>query len=516
MFLKYSIVFLYTIFCLHGVLGSEDEERLVRDLFRGYNKLIRPVQNMTQTVDVRFGLAFVQLINVNEKNQIMKSNVWLRLVWNDYQLQWDESEYGGIGVLRLPPDKVWKPDIVLFNNADGNYEVRYKSNVLIYPNGEVLWVPPAIYQSSCTIDVRYFPFDQQMCVMKFGSWTFNGDQVSLALYNNKNFVDLSDYWKSGTWDIIEVPAYLNVYKNTGQPTETDITFNIIIRRKTLFYTVNLILPTVLISFLCVLVFYLPAEAGEKVTLGISILLSLVVFLLLVSKILPPTSLVLPLIAKYLLFTFIMNTVSILVTVVIINWNFRGPRTHRMPTWIRTVFLHYLPAMLLMKRPRKTRLRWMMEMPGMSMPNPQPNPYGGSPTELPKHISAIGSKPSKMEVMELSDLHHPNCKINRKLNSGELGGLNERRESESSDSIILSPEASKATEAVEFIAEHLKNEDSYIQTREDWKYVAMVIDRLQLYIFFIVTTAGTVGILMDAPHIFEYVDQDKIIEIYRGK
>ena len=45
----------------------------------------------------------------------MKSNVWLRLVWNDYQLQWDEADYGGIAVLRLPPDKVWKPDIVLFN-----------------------------------------------------------------------------------------------------------------------------------------------------------------------------------------------------------------------------------------------------------------------------------------------------------------------------------------------------------------------------------------------------------------
>lgn len=100
---------------LSTVNSSEDEERLVRDLFRGYNKLIRPVQNMTQKVDVRFGLAFVQLINVNEKNQIMKSNVWLRLVWSDYQLQWDEADYGGIGVLRLPPDKVWKPDIVLFN-----------------------------------------------------------------------------------------------------------------------------------------------------------------------------------------------------------------------------------------------------------------------------------------------------------------------------------------------------------------------------------------------------------------
>ena len=45
-------------------VGSRDEERLVRDLFRGYNKLIRPVQNMTQKVEVAFGLAFIQLINV--------------------------------------------------------------------------------------------------------------------------------------------------------------------------------------------------------------------------------------------------------------------------------------------------------------------------------------------------------------------------------------------------------------------------------------------------------------------
>lgn len=104
--------------------------------------------------------------------------------------------------------------------------------------------------------------------------------------------------------------------------------------------------------------FLPSGGGgEKVTLGISILLSLVVFLLLVSKILPPTSLVLPLIAKYLLFTFIMNTVSILVTVIIINWNFRGPRTHRMPQLIRKIFLKYLPAILFMKRPKKTRLRY---------------------------------------------------------------------------------------------------------------------------------------------------------------
>ncbi|PRD36556.1 UNVERIFIED_CONTAM: nAChRbeta1 [Trichonephila clavipes] len=322
-------------------------------------------------------------------------------------------------------------------SADGNYEVRYKSNVLIYPNGGVMWVPPAIYQSSCRIDVTYFPFDQQKCVMKFGSWTFNGDQVSLKLYNDNDWVDLSDYWKSGTWDIVEVPAFLNVYNNSkyGKVTETDISFYITIRRKTLFYTVNLILPTVLISFLCILVFYLPAEAGEKVTLGISILLSLVVFLLLVSKILPPTSLVLPLIAKYLLFTFLMNTVSILVTVIIINWNFRGPRTHRMPNWIRVVFLQYLPTMLMMKRPKKTRLRWMMDLPGVYHQHYHP------------------SHPPPRSKVELLDVHHPNCTVARAL-SGSI--------SSESNTLVLSSEAFKATEAVEFIAEHLRSEDEYIQ------------------------------------------------------
>lgn len=81
-------------------------------------------------------------------------------------------------------------------------------------------------------------------------------------------------------------------------------------------------------------------------------------------------------------------------------------------------------------------------------------------------SSIESQ-SKVEVMELSDLHHPNCKINRNLNTDMGVGVATdpcRRESESSDSILLSPEASKATEAVEFIAEHLRNEDLYIQVR----------------------------------------------------
>ena len=49
---------------------------------------------------------------------------------------------------------------------------------------------------------------------------------------------------------------------------TDIFFNMTMRRKTLFYTVNLIIPCVGISGLSVLVFSLPADSGEKVGLDV--------------------------------------------------------------------------------------------------------------------------------------------------------------------------------------------------------------------------------------------------------
>ena len=79
-------------------------------------------------------------------------------------------------------------------------------------------------------------------------------------------IDLQDYYISVEWDIMRVPAVRNekFYSCCEEP-YPDIIFNITLRRKTLFYTVNLIIPCVGISFLSVLVFYLPSDSGEKVS-----------------------------------------------------------------------------------------------------------------------------------------------------------------------------------------------------------------------------------------------------------
>ena len=47
-------------------LGSRDEVQLLEYLFerQGYNPLIRPVYNLSETVSVQFGMALIQLIDV--------------------------------------------------------------------------------------------------------------------------------------------------------------------------------------------------------------------------------------------------------------------------------------------------------------------------------------------------------------------------------------------------------------------------------------------------------------------
>ena len=83
----------------------------------------------------------------------------------------------------------------------------------LYNTGLVEWKPPAIYKSSCEIDVEYFPFDQQTCILKFGSWTYDGYKVNLRHFEEvegssivKMGIDLKEFYPSVEWDILEVPA----------------------------------------------------------------------------------------------------------------------------------------------------------------------------------------------------------------------------------------------------------------------------------------------------------------------
>ncbi|CAG9565954.1 unnamed protein product [Danaus chrysippus] len=515
----FSILILLTVCSV--CYANPDAKRLYDDLLSNYNRLIRPVDKNNNTVLVKLGLRLSQLIDLNLKDQILTTNVWLEHEWEDHKFKWDPLEYGGVKELYVPSEHIWLPDIVLYNNADGEYVVTTMTKAVLHHTGKVLWTPPAIFKSSCEIDVRYFPFDQQTCFLKFGSWSYDGDQIDLKHINQKKGdmvevgIDLREYYPSVEWDILGVPAERHErYYPCCQEPYPDIFFNITLRRKTLFYTVNLIVPCVGISYLSVLVFYLPADSGEKIALSISILLSQTMFFLLISEIIPSTSLALPLLGKYLLFTMLLVGLSVVITIIILNVHYRKPSTHKMQPWVRKFFITKLPKLLLMRVP-KDLLRDLaaQKIAGRSMKNKfkdalaaaeQNNSNASSPDSLRHHLpGGCNGLHTTTATNRFSGLVGALGNLGAGYNGlpSVMSGLDDSL-SDVTPKKKYPFELEKAIHNVMFIQHHMQRQDEFNAEDQDWGFVAMVLDRLFLWIFTIASIVGTFAILCEAPSLYD--------------
>ncbi|XP_040271166.1 acetylcholine receptor subunit epsilon-like isoform X1 [Bufo bufo] len=335
-----------------------EEAQLIKELFSNYDEKTRPVRSVKDIIQVQLKLTLTNLISLNEKEEMMTTNVWLQLLWDDYRLTWNSSEYGGIEVLRIRPDMVWLPEIVMENNIDGQFEVAYYANVLVRNDGFMSWLPPAIFRSTCSIEVTYFPFDWQNCTLVFRSQTYNAKEVDLQLADGDSGeplervdIDPEAFTENGEWAIKHCPAwkYVNPSYTEDDLQYQQIIFGLIIQRKPLFYVVNIIVPCVLISSLVVLVYFLPAKAGgQKCTLSINVLLAQTVFLFLIAQKVPETSLSVPLIGKYLIFVMTVSTIIVLSCVIVLNVSLRTPSTHNLTVAMKHRLLEVLPRYLQMK------------------------------------------------------------------------------------------------------------------------------------------------------------------------
>ncbi|XP_059487021.1 neuronal acetylcholine receptor subunit alpha-7 isoform X6 [Neocloeon triangulifer] len=469
-------------------LQGPHERRLLNDLLNAYNTLERPVANESEPLEVKFGLTLQQIIDVDEKNQLLITNIWLSLEWNDYNLRWNESEYGGVKDLRITPTKLWKPDVLMYNSADEGFDGTYHTNVVVRNNGSCLYVPPGIFKSTCKIDITWFPFDDQHCDMKFGSWTYDGNQLDLVL-KSEDGGDLSDFITNGEWHLIAMPGKKNtiVYQCCPEP-YVDITFTIQIRRRTLYYFFNLIVPCVLISSMALLGFTLPPESGEKLTLGVTILLSLTVFSLLVAELLPQTSDAVPLIGTYFNCIMFMVASSVVLTVVVLNYHHRTADIHEMPQWVKTVLLHWFPWFLRMSRPGKKITLRTIKMHKRKK-------------EL--ELKDRSCKSLLTNVLELDDdfrqISGPSC--GAYLRGMSASTLDDTVAHVGGSACSASQrELQLILRELQFITGRMRQADEKADLISDWKFAAMVVDRFCLIIFTMFTVVATVAVLLSAPHI----------------
>ncbi|KAM4626581.1 acetylcholine receptor subunit alpha-1-A-like [Discoglossus pictus] len=172
------------------VLSSNDETRLIDKLFSSYNKVVRPVQNFKDKVEITVGLQLIQLINVDEVNQIVTTNVRLKQQWVDINHRWHPAAYGGLKKICIPSSHVWHPDLVLYNN------------------------------------------------MKLSTWTYDGTLV--VINPESDCPDLSNFMESGEWLMKDYRCWKHwVYYACCLDTPyLDITYHFLLQRLPLYLIVN--------------------------------------------------------------------------------------------------------------------------------------------------------------------------------------------------------------------------------------------------------------------------------------
>ncbi|CAB3400753.1 unnamed protein product [Caenorhabditis bovis] len=513
---------------LNVVSCSSDEYRLLSDLRHNYDPYERPVANSSEPLVVSVKIYLQQILDVDEKNQVITLVAWIEYQWTDYKLKWDPSEYGSIKDIRIPgnANAIWKPDVLLYNSADENFDSTYPVNYVVSYTGDVLQVPPGILKLSCKIDITYFPFDDQMCHLKFGSWTYSGNFIDLRINGpeGKNIseegIDIQYYVQNGEWNLLAVPARheTNIFDEQPYPS---LFFYLVIQRRTLYYGLNLIIPSFLISLMTVLGFTLPPDAGEKITLEITILLSVCFFLSMVADMTPPTSEAVPLIGAFFSCCMLVVSASVVFTVLVLNLHNRKPETHEMSPFLRELLLIWFPWFLMMRRPGTTvfnrNLIKAQQAEEKARKETAKNSNLISKTDLVRPSDSLSlmktikaaKKDTSFDFDEEIHIHHNHLTPLTRSVGPQLTFSKIMNDSFSDDGVMqeLNKYMQKAclelkniSSQIKVMRKRMEEDERDEQAANDWKFAAMVVDRMCLITFTIFIGVSTCGIMFSSPHL----------------
>lgn len=343
----YRLFIACLVFLTEGVLCCCSQEGNLTNYLLNttrYSMRFRPVLHDNHTLKIRHSLILYRIVKVDEKHHKIDLDVRIKMQWKDQNLKWNTSDYGDIKQVNLDGNEIWTPHIILYNNADFNDSETSSFKATVTYDGNVTWVVPILTMSSCKINVLNFPLDEQLCKLTFGSWNY--DITKLNIHPGSDIIFTQHYLSNGEWQLISTRSERRLMSHLCCKTMVSgVSYVLHIRRLSPFYVINFIVPCALISVLTLLVFLMPEDTGERMAVGVTILLSLAVFFLMVEEKLP-VSKNLPLIGKYYCCTIIEVALALVAMCYVLR--FVHHQAHALPSWIKKYILGYLARIVFYK------------------------------------------------------------------------------------------------------------------------------------------------------------------------
>ncbi|XP_072021495.1 uncharacterized protein [Amphiura filiformis] len=413
-------------------------------LFNNYMKDVRPVIDTKTATNVTYRMFIRSLLALETREQTFRVGTELKTTWTDEFMKWDPDEYGGITHFNAPNTAIWTPDIVLRDSADSEV-TKPNTRAQIYSDGTIIWFAQVIYTALCNVKVRWFPFDTQVCDMIFLSWSYDGFEINLEPGKSAD----NRYIANGVWDMVAVRQKGRIFTFACCPEPyTEIHYRLVFKRHATFYIFYMVLPCVFLSILSLLVFYLPPDCGEKLTLSITNLLALVVFQQIIAENMPPSSDDSPVIGTYFTCMISMVCLSVISTGIVMHLS---AISQPMPKWVKRILLEKLPRVLCVSF----------------------------------QIHAEGADMANKSIFEI---HHTNK--NGMVDVKEENDDSAGRETKTFNEMV---------ELLKYIKEDINIKNDENAEHLQWQCVSIIIDRMLLYLFSVFTIICTLYLAILTVH-----------------
>ncbi|XP_060565551.1 neuronal acetylcholine receptor subunit alpha-9-I-like [Ruditapes philippinarum] len=266
---------------------------------------LRPLTDSDLTLNVTLDWNLVSINDFDETNGYMDVSGFVTLEWSTDLYTTSQ----GVTDL-LKPSMIWKPPIVLLNSVKTYELIGHDTSVKIrynFTSKECEWKPWVVARAACSPDVKYYPFDKQLCTIRLSVWGYKTNEVSLSPKNNEwSFLYFEE---NGEWKIDETSV-----ETTEINEYSVIDYKMKLTRRPLYYIINLISPVVLLGALSACTFLVPIESGERIGFSVTCFLTYVVLLNMIMGFLPTSGIPLSYLSYY---TFVMMIFSAVMTVMTI-------------------------------------------------------------------------------------------------------------------------------------------------------------------------------------------------------
>lgn len=499
----FTSVSLFWIFALSSQASgsvSSSQQRILETLLAQPHDSDAMPWDKSKAVLVSYGAKLVRIIDLKERDNTIRSQWWIYQLWLNPDLAWRQADFNNTNVIHLSPKRIWTPDIVLYNSADDNDELgggteKYKTKVAVNSSGFCTWMAPAIFKSTCDINTEYFPFDDQVCTLTFASWAFDGSKLDLTIEESETGVKEDIYQNNNEWEMMKVSVKREKFKysccNHPYPT---VILTVHLRRRYHFYMVNLVIPCSLIAVMVLLSFILPPQSGERIGLGITVLMAMAIFQELTSSKLPADSRFIPLLAQYYSTAITEIGLALFATCVILNFYYKEDV---MPNWLKIFMFRVLGPMV--------RIKYKYKLSNEANKNSRNHSLLEDNCELAEltgnHFSEPCKSGKKCTIDEARCEENGNSGSCRE-NDRRLSTQRNRRRTQSSlpETPILNDHLSDNH------SDKYTDEESFgIQTSshlKDWQTAAKIIDRVVLFLGLLISIATFLAIFLQAPRVRE--------------